>query len=271
MLEAFSLKGKTGLVTGGGRGIGKAIALTFAEAGADVAVAARTKSEIDEVAAELQALGRRAIAIQADISDSQQVDEMVARATDYLGRIDILVNNAGTGRGGTIAPIPDPVAEWPDADHKGGTTDEDWDVTMRVNLDSAFYCSRAVGAQMIERRYGKVINISSTNAIIAYPGVGAYSASKIGMNMLTKILAGEWARYNICVNCIGPGWFMTEMSREGFEDPEISKVRMSQIPMGRLTDVKDLGYMAVYLASPAADWLTGQIIYLDGGESAKVI
>ncbi len=267
-MKAFSLEGKTALVTGGGRGIGKAIALTMAEAGADVAVTARTEREIEETAKEMQGLGRRSLAIKADVSDSRQVDEMVAKATQSLGRIDILVNNAGIGEGAPVAPLPDVPGRKVNRDDAEGTSDEMWRRTIEVNLNSAFYCCRAVAPQMLERRAGKIINVSSTNAILASPGVGAYNASKAAMNMLTKTLAMEWAPYNVNVNGIGPGWFVTEMTRAGFEDPAIHHQRLSEIPLGRLTDLQDLGFLAVYLSSPASDWMTGQIIYLDGGETA---
>ena len=266
-LKQFSLEGKTVLVTGGGRGIGKAIALTMAQAGADVAVAARTHKEIEETAKEIQGVGRRSLAIKTDVSNSTQVDEMVSKASESLGRVDILVNNAGVGELAPVAHLPTPLDRREIFAEE--TSDEMWRRVIEVNLTSAFYCCRAVAPQMLKRRSGKVINVSSTDSIMAYPGGAAYNASKAAMNALTRTLAVEWAPYNINVNGIGPGWFITDMTREGFEDPEIRKYRLSDVPLGRLTDVQDLGSLAVYLASPAADWMTGQIIYLDGGESSS--
>ena len=128
--------------------------------------------------------------------------------------------------------------------------------------------ARAVGPQMIERRSGKVINVASTSANLAFPYEAAYAPSKAAVQMLTKVLALEWGAYNVNVNAISPGWFRTEMTEPGFRDPAIAESRIASLPLGRLTDVRDLGLLAVYLASPASDWMTGQVIVLDGGESA---
>ncbi|MEE9199313.1 MAG: glucose 1-dehydrogenase [Dehalococcoidia bacterium] len=267
-MREYSLEGRTALVTGGGRGIGKAIALTLAEAGADVAVAARTLKEVEETAAEISGLGKRSLAIRADVSDSKQVDDMVARVTLDLGRIDVLVNNAGMSRPGPVVPLPTPPPAKVDWDYRVGICDETWSRIIDTNLSGVFYCCRAVAPQMLERKAGKIINVASTNAILAYPYVAAYNSSKAAMKMLTKVLAVEWARFNVNVNGIGPGWFVTEMTRTGFEDPEIHQRRLKEIPLGRLTDARDVGLLAVYLASPASDWMTGQVIFLDGGEAA---
>jgi 2-deoxy-D-gluconate 3-dehydrogenase len=276
MLKEFSLEGKTALVTGGSSGIGEAIALVFAEAGADVAVAARTMKNVEAVAEKVRELGQRGVAIQCDVSDSEQVDAMVDKATRELGRIDILVNNAGTGTGGPVAPLPDPPSSRfsahynNPAEHAVGLSNEDWDKVLNTNLSSVFYTCRAVGPQMMAAKQGKVINIASTNAIMAYPYGAPYQTSKAGMKMLTKVLSVEWGAYNINVNCILPGWYVTEMTRKGFDIPEIRQSRIDGLPLGRLTDTRDLGLLAVYLASPASDWMTGQAIALDGGETAMV-
>ena len=268
-MKEFRLEGKTALVTGGGRGIGKVLALVLAEAGADVAVAARTYSEVQAVASDIEALGRRSVAIQADITDSQQAEEMVSKATEYLGRVDVLVNNAGATIGASSVVSLENLSE---ADSKRvdnrGMGDDSWDLILQTNLSSVFFCCRAVAPQMLKRRSGKVINVSSVTGIYAEPYYTAYDSSKAGLNMLTKCLALEWGPYNINVNGIGPGWFITEMTRSRFQDPEIYKDRVKNIPLGRLTDIRDLGLLAVYLASPASDWMTGQVIYLDGGQSA---
>lgn len=146
--------------------------------------------------------------------------------------------------------------------------DETWHEVLKTNLSGAMYVCRAVAPQMLERRSGKIINISSTNAILAYPNGSAYQVTKAGMKMLTKVLANEWGPYNINVNAIGPGWFVTEMTEEFFEDSEWADGVIAELPLRRLTSLRDLGLLAVYLASPATDWMTGQIIYLDGGETA---
>jgi len=265
MLNDFNLEGKTALVTGASSGIGKEIALVLAEAGADVAIAARRLDRIEQTADELRAFGRRAVPIQTDVSDSQQVDDMVAHATESLGRIDILVNNAGISAGGPLVPLPGDDDTSETSERMDDTT---WQSVIDTNLNSAMYVCRAVAPQMLERRSGKIINIASTNATLAYPNGSAYQVSKAGMKMLTKVLAGEWGRYNINVNAIGPGWFITEMTEKSFSDTQWSERVVAELPLRRLTSAWDLGLLAVYLASPASDWMTGQIIYLDGGETA---
>ena len=273
-MREFSLEGKRALVTGGSSGIGKAIALVLAEAGADVAVAARTLQNVEASAVAIRDLGKRSVAIRCDVSDSDQVNAMVAKATEELGGVDILVNNAGTGASGPIAPQPEPpppelLAHYNNPrDHTTPLTDEAWHTVMNTNVASVFYACRAVGPQMMERRQGKIINVSSASGILAYPFGAPYQTSKAGMNMLTKVLAMEWGTYNINVNSIMPGWFITPMTKEQFDIPEIRRKRTEGLPIKRLTDTRDLGLLAVYLASPASDWMTGQCIALDGGESA---
>ena len=276
MLKEYGLEDKKALVTGGGTGIGRGIALVLAEAGADVAVAARTVKNVEAVAAEIRGLGKRGIAIQCDVSDSEQVNAMVARATDELGQVDILVNNAGIFGGGPIAPLPEaspsePTSQNdPPSDRATPLSVELWHRVMDTNVSSVFYACRAVGAQMMERRQGKIINVSSKASIVASPFGAPYNTSKAGINMLTKVLAIEWGTYNVTVNCIIPGWFITPMTQEGFNDPAMHRSRVEGIPLKRLTDIRELGLLAVYLASPASDWMTGQCIALDGGESAFV-
>lgn len=269
MLTEYSLEGKTALVTGGGRGIGKAIALVLAEAGADVAVAARTLVQVEKVADEIRSLGRSSVALQADVSDSAQAEQAAEQATSALGQIDILVNNAGISYGAVpIVPVKKLPEEKIAGDLKTGLTDEQWDRILGVNLSSAFYCCRAVANQMLERRSGKIINVSSMTGILAEPYYTHYDSTKAALNMFTKCLALEWARFNINVNGIGPGWFMTEMTKPGFVNQEVHEARVKGVPLQRLTDARDVGLLAVYLASPASDWMTGQVIYLDGGQSA---
>ena len=265
MLNEFSLDGKTALVTGGSSGLGKEIALVLAEAGADVAVAARRLTRICETADAIRSLGKRAVAIQADVSDSKQVDDMVSEATSALGRIDILVNNAGIGKVGSVVPLPETEGSSIQAERMD---DDTWHEVLNINLSGTMYVCRAVAPQMLERRSGKIINISSTNAKIAFPNGSAYQVSKAGVNILTKVLASEWGQYNINVNAIGPGWFITEMTEERFNEIEWADRLVAELPLRRLTSLRDLGLLAVYLASPASDWMTGQIIYLDGGETA---
>lgn len=269
MLNEYSLEGKSALVTGGGRGIGKAIALVLAEAGADVAVASRTLDQVEQVASEVRALGRKSAALQVDVSDLSQVERAVSQATDALGKIDILVNNAGISYGAVpLVPMQKQPDEKIAGDLRAGLTVEQWHRLQGINLNSAFYTCRAVANQMLERRSGKIINVSSMTGILAEPYYTAYDSSKAALNMFTKCLALEWARFNVNVNGIGPGWFTTEMTRPGFVNQEVHEARVKGVPLQRLTDPRDVGLLAVYLASPASDWMTGQIIYLDGGQTA---
>lgn len=255
MILDFDLTGRTALVTGGGRGIGRAIALTLAEAGADIAIASRTQDELENVATEIINMGRLGLPLTCDIADPSSVDQMVSYATSQMGTIDILVNNAGVGGSRPITSF----------------NDFDWDRIMKTNLSGPFYCCRAVAQQMMERKFGRIINVSSTAGAMASAGGIAYNSSKAGLNMLTKVLATEMAPYNIGVNGIGPGWFETEMTKTSLDTPkkraEVAKI----IPMKRLTGLRDLGLLAVYLASPASNWMTGQVIYLDGGQTAAFV
>ncbi|MAF51503.1 MAG: SDR family oxidoreductase [SAR202 cluster bacterium] len=271
MLPELSLEGKSAVVTGAGRGIGRAIALVLAEAGADVAVAARTVSEIEATAAQIEALGRRSIAVPADVSDSDDAHAMIDAASGAFGKIDILVNNAGKLSRGPVVPLPDADELHPGlrGDPTVAATDEEWQTTLDTNLSGVYYCSRAVGAHMIERRYGKIVNITSNNGVQAFPLVAAYNASKAGVNMLTRVLALEWAPYNICVNAIGPGDYHTAMTDATWSTSEGRRNHLDAIPMHREGDLRELGILAAYLASPASDYITGQIIYLDGGLTAK--
>ena len=255
MLAEFGLEGRNALVTGGGRGIGRAIALTLAEAGANVAVTARTMSQVEQVANEVRELNRGSHAVQVDVGNADAVKRMVAEVTAQLGSIDILVNNAGISGGAELAALSDDV----------------WHQILETNLSGPFYCSRAVAPQMQERRSGRIINVSSTSSSMATIGGAAYNSSKAALNMLTKVLARECAPYDVCVNAIGPGWFETDMSAKSLETPEQRDAALKNIPMGRLTSLRDLGLLAVYLASPASSWMTGQIIYHDGGQTAAFL
>ena len=271
MANDSTLTGKVAVVTGAGRGIGRAIAVALAGAGADVVLAARTGSQLNSATDDVLAMGRRALSVPTDVSSSIQVDALVKRAIDHFGGVDILVNNAGTLLAAALVPLPEsgdgstasPVAP------TSRLSDDQWRRVMDVNLTGVFYCCRAVAPHMLAKRSGKIINISSNNAHQAFEYEVAYNSSKAALNMLTRVLALEWAPHGIRVNAIGPGEFETRMNDLGGDDPVERARMMALVPMGVPGDLRDLGLLAVYLASPASDYMTGQIVYLDGGQTAK--
>ena len=247
----FSLDGKTAIVTGGKRGIGKAIALAFAEAGADVAVCGRVieDGELQAVAEEIQGLGRRSLAVQADISRKADVDNLVQKVMEEFGAIDILVNNAGI-------IIRTPLIDTPE---------DDWDKVIDTDLKGYYLCSQAVGKRMMERKRGNIINISSNLGIKVQKNTGAYCIAKAGVFMLTRVLAVELGSYNIRVNAIAPGIVQTEFSMSLWGDPEIRKQRESMTPLGRLAEPSDIVRAALFLASDTSSLITGDTIVVDGG------
>ena len=271
MLPELSLEGRVAIVTGASRGIGHAIALRLAEAGADIVATARTETDLEDTANEARKLGRKALAIPTDVTKSAEVDAMVEKTIDQFGKVDIMVNNAGQFRVQTLVPLPKLPFEHPqvvDADKR--ISDEVWKGMMDVNVNSVFYGCRAVGPHMIERRYGKIINISSISGKQAYPMFSLYNVGKTAIDMLTRILALEWADYNVCVNAIGPGHFHTMLNGEDCaNNPDACTMYTENIPVHRGGDLRELGALAVYLASPASDYMTGQINYLDGGWTAR--
>jgi NAD(P)-dependent dehydrogenase (short-subunit alcohol dehydrogenase family) len=245
--ELFSLAGKTAIITGSGRGLGKAMALAMAEAGADLVITARTLPEIESTGKEIEACGRRALVTPCDVTLTTDVEAMVQKAIEAFGNIDVLINNAGGGR-------QKPVLEM---------TDEDWHWGIDLNLTSTFLCSRAVGRHMASRGSGKVINIASGWGYRGRRNSSAYCASKAAVINLTRVLAVEWSRYNIQVNCIAPGYFPVRAAKDEAEERERA-VRIDRIPLGG-GEPKDIGPLAVFLASEGASYLTGQTILLDGG------
>jgi NAD(P)-dependent dehydrogenase (short-subunit alcohol dehydrogenase family) len=251
-LGALRLDGKAAIVTGASRGLGRAMALALAEAGADVALASRSVSELEETARGIEKLGRRALVVPTDVTVYAEVEALVERATSVLGRLDIMVNNSG------IAAII-PAAEMPP---------EEFRRTVEVNLVGAFNGCRAVAGRLIGQRSGKVVNLASVLGASGLPGYSAYSASKGGVMALTRALAVEWARYNIQVNAIAPGWFVTDMNSQAFDDPKIRERLLRDVPARRTGRVEEVGPLVVYLASPASDYMTGQTVFLDGGHSA---
>ena len=248
-LRVFDLTGKVALVTGAGRGLGRTFAAALASAGADVALASRTQADLDETAAEVERHGRRALIVPTDVTVVEQVEAMVAATLGHFGQIDILVNNAGMN-------IRKPVTE---------IGIDEWDRVLDLNLRSYFLVARAVGRHMVERRAGRVINVTSILAAGALANQGPYATSKGGVTQLSKVLAIEWAPYNITVNCIGPTYFETDLTRPLYQDPERKSFIESRTPMGRWGQPEELAGAVIYLASDASSFVTGQTIFVDGG------
>ncbi len=271
MLKEYSLKGKTAIVTGAGRGIGKAIALTLAEAGADVTVVARTAEQIEKTAAEIRKLGRKALAVPADITRRAQVENVVSQTVKQFGKLDILVNNAGIDILKPVAFVPGlKLTGWQVADSwDTPLTEEDWHAVLNTNLTSAFLFAQAVAPYLLKQKSGKVISVSSNSADLAPPYSSPYCVSKAGLSMFTRCLATEWAPFNICVNAVGPGDVLTAMTEPVLADPEMKKFMLESIPLGRLGKTREIALLVVYLASEASDYMTGQTLYIDGGQLSR--
>ena len=271
MFPEMSLKGKTAIVTGAGRGIGREIALVLAEAGANVALASRTEKELEATATDVRTFGREAIVIPTDVSKSSEVDSLINKALEHFDSIEILVNNAGQLLRLPVVPLPDDPLKPPQVTREtvSPTSDQEWQGIIEANLNSVFYCCRSVASHMMEKGYGKIINIGSNNATQAFPWVAAYNSSKAAVNMLTRVLALEWAPYNILVNAIGPGDYHTRMTAPTWIDSEGRQRHLDGIPLNREGELRELGILAAYLACHASDYMTGQIIYMDGGLTAK--
>lgn len=249
MNALFGLNGKTAIVTGASKGIGREIALLLANCGANVALIARNENDLIDVAKEIEAIGRKALCVPFDLTKTAEIPEMIKSINESFGSIDILINNAGTN-------IPKSI---------GDVTEEDWDKVIDINLKSVFFTTKAVGDYMNKQNGGKVINVSSQMAFVGYYKRSVYSTSKGGITQLTKSLAIEWAPYHINVNAVAPTFIETPMTKGMFEDESFKKDVLGRIPLGRLAKIEDLYGAFAYLASNAADMVTGHTIVVDGG------
>jgi len=252
MSNPFDLTGKVALVTGGNTGLGQGIALALAEAGADIASVALSDS--DETIEKVQALGRKAIGVSADLTSIEPVERVLKETLEAFGRVDILVNNAGLIRRADAVDF----------------SEADWDLVMNINLKTVFFMSQAAARQMIAQGDGgKIINIASMLSFQGGIRVPSYTASKSGVAGLTKLMANEWAKHRICANAIAPGYFATANTAQLREDPVRSAEILGRIPAGRWGDPSDLGGAAVFLASRASDYVNGSIVPVDGGWLAR--
>ena len=252
----MEISGKTAIITGGSRGIGLAIARAFVDAGASVALAARGQVELEEAASAIAATGGRAVAIPTDVTDEAQVQGLVERTVRELGTVDIMVNNAGA------APFIAPFVE---------TRPDGFDKYFGVNFTSAVLCTRAVAPILLAKREGCVLNVASISGLIATPGESYYGSAKAALIQFTRTIAHEWASANIRVNAIAPGWVDTPMNESIRSNPESNQAILGLIPLGRWGESEDIASAALYLCSPAASFVTGTTLVVDGGQTMGAI
>jgi NAD(P)-dependent dehydrogenase (short-subunit alcohol dehydrogenase family) len=246
--DLFSVRGRVVLTTGAGRGIGRVLALAFAERGAEVVLASRTAGEVERVAAECRRHGVRALPLEVDVRSVASIDGMVGRALEELGRLDGLINNAGVF---VNAPALD-------------LSEDDWDLMVDTNVKGAFFCARAA-ARAMRARGGRIVNISSALAGVAQEGYVCYGGTKAAVEQMTRVMALEWAGYGITVNAIAPTTTATPERADRLSTPEAVRRAREKVPMGRYGQPEDLVGAAVYLASPASSFMTGQVLRIDGG------
>jgi 2-deoxy-D-gluconate 3-dehydrogenase len=253
IMDKFRLDGKTAIVTGASRGLGQGIAIGLAEAGANIVAVSTKKENLAETEHRIKSIGIEVVTLACDVTNDQQIQNTIDTAFDRFARIDVLVNNAGTIR---RAPAED-------------YSDEDWEIVIDTNLNAVFKFCREAGKIMITQKAGKIINIASLLSFSGGITVPAYAASKGGVAQLTKALANEWAKYNIQVNAIAPGYFATDNTKKLREDPVRNQQISERIPAGRWGVPEDLQGAAVFLASEASNYVNGHVLLVDGGWMAR--
>lgn len=243
----MELQDQVAVVTGAGRGIGRAIALELAARGAKVVLASRSQDQLEEVAKEITGAGGTALCVATDVAQSEQVDALIARTLEQFSQLDILVNNAGVTRDTVLLRMKD----------------SDWDTVLNVNLKSAFLCTRSASKTMLKKRYGRIINITSVIGQIGNAGQSNYAASKAGLIGFTQSVARELASRNITVNAVAPGYIETEMT-SGLPE-KVQQQILAQIPMGRMGKAEEVARLVGFLVSPTSGYITGQVFNVDGG------
>ena len=252
MGDALPLEGRAAVVTGGGRGIGRAIAIGFADAGADVAVIGRSSDVLEAAVAEISAHGRRGLALPADLRETAQIPEVFDRVNSELGGLDIVVNSAGVQITGPSLDV----------------SEEDWDTTIDSNLKQVFFCCQAAARHFVAQGRGKIINLGSTFSLVGFPQFAAYNASKGGILQLTRTLASEWAPHGVNVNAIGPTAIRTELNAYLLDEQSFLDFFVPKVPAGRVGQTSDVVGAAVFLASAASDFVHGHLLLVDGGYTA---
>src|SRR5688572_7419843 len=254
-MRSFDLTGKVAVVTGASRGLGQTFARALARAGADLVITSRTRASLASFHAEVEAMGRRAVALELDVRREESIRAMVQEAAAAYPRLDILVNNAGCNVRKRALDV----------------TWDDWNLILDTNLRGAFFVAQAVAKLMMAHGGGRIINIGSLTSVMGYAGLGPYGASRGGIRQLTMSLADDWGPHGITVNCLAPGWFKTDQNKMMYEDPEWVAYLIDRIPVRRPGRPSDLEGPIVFLASDASEYITGQTLLVDGGMSTGAV